>query len=64
MNNKITMSSPIVFAQTASPREEFKERKSPYYLHSHKDKYKSSFEISKIVEQSTLNTVPTFFVNL
>ena len=50
------MSSPIVFAQTASPREEFKERKSPYYLHSHKDKY----EISKIVEQSTLNKVPTF----
>ena len=34
------------------------------YLHSHKDKYKSSFQISKIVEQSTLNKVPTFFVNL
>ena len=54
------MSSPIVFSQITSPCEEFKERKSPYYLHSHKDKYKSSFELSKIVEQSSLNKVPTF----
>lgn len=41
------MSSPLVIAETESPFSQIKERKSPYYLHSHKNKFKSSYELTK-----------------
>ena len=51
------MSSPLVIAETESPFSQIKERKSPYYLHSHKNKYKSSYELTKTIEESNFKKV-------